>query len=121
MPSTVDWTNADVLVKNFKQFVKTNGLTGQYGYVLDHATIMRLLSQSGGAQDGIKIYLGFSPADKTICLVPVACQPDATNTDYNDFKLPVAKPSDTTALPLLATTRPCPPCCGTTNFLNKPA
>lgn len=121
MPSTVDWANADVLVKNFKQFVKANGLIGQYGFVLDHATIMQLLSQSGGSQDGIKIYLGFSSAERTFYIVPVTCQPDATNTNFNDFRLPVAKPADTTTLPMLATTRPCPPSCGTSNFLNQPA
>lgn len=115
----IDWTDADVLVNQFQQFAKNIGLGIELGYVLDKVTINNLLGQDGKSFDGIKIYLAYSNIDKTIRLVPVACQYDAVNNDYNDYNIPLVKPVDISTLPKIGNLRPCPPQCGTKNFLNQ--
>ena len=116
----LDWTDVDQYVDNFKEFVKTHKLGKNLGFIIEKATIEKIMAQDNHQMDGMKVYVAFSPQDKTFRLVLIGSKLDHATSTYNDYNIPVTKPTVISALPELGGTRPCPPECGTTNFLNKP-
>lgn len=116
----LDWTDVDHYVDNFKTFIKDHKLGKNLGFIIEKATIEKIMAQDNNQIDAIKVYVAYSPEDKTFRLVLIGSKLDHATSTYNDYNIPVTKPTNLSALPELGGTRPCPPECGTTNFLNKP-
>ncbi|WP_276372924.1 hypothetical protein [Chryseolinea sp. H1M3-3] len=114
----IDWSDADVLINAFKQFMRDKSLGVNLGYVLNRNDLNALLNQDG-QELHLKIYLAYSAIDKTFRLVPIACELNPDTQDYDDYRIPTTKPADTSSLPRIDNPRPCPPRCGRTNFLNE--
>ncbi len=126
-----NWNEVKKQIDAFRSYVKkmspAAASTAVHSVLITKEEIEKLLNQKndGSLLDGIRVYFGGEETDGHLVpnLHTIAVEKDASG-NYTDYKIGNQIPqSDTaafaTSMPLTAILVPCPPQCGTKNFLNS--